>query len=54
MFIHKLEDGGLLVPVRAEAEGGKIVGDAVVTVEPGDPEYAEVLAAYEREQAAIA
>lgn len=34
----RLESGNLLVPLRAEAEDG-LVGDGMVEVAPGDPEY---------------
>ena len=40
MIAFKLPNGNLLIPKRAEDEEGLgIVGDGMVEVEPGDPEY---------------
>jgi hypothetical protein len=35
---YKLPDGGLMVPARAESEDG-VIGDGMVRVSPGDPDY---------------
>lgn len=37
MKAFRLKNGNLMVPRRAEAEG--VVGDAMVEVGPGDPDY---------------
>ena len=38
-----LANGNLLVPMRAESEDRGTIGDAMVEVEPGTPEYEEWL-----------
>lgn len=48
MRIQKTEDGTLLVPTRLE-EGG-MIGDTMREIHPGDKEYSQWLAEYEREQ----
>lgn len=48
MWIKKLKDGTLIVPLRAGAED--TIGDGVITVKPGEPEYEKYLKQYEGEQ----
>lgn len=51
MRIEKLADGTLLVPIRAESEA--TVGDALLEVRPGDPNYETYLSNYEDEVARL-
>lgn len=39
MKAMRLPNGNLLVPARAEGDDGTIIGDAMVEVQPGSPEY---------------
>jgi hypothetical protein len=39
MSARRLPNGNLLVPKRAETEDGNFIGDGMVEVEPGTPEY---------------
>lgn len=48
MWIKKLKDGTLIVPLRAETKGA--IGDGVIEVKPGSPEYQNYLKQYEDEQ----
>lgn len=48
MWIKKLKDGTLIVPMRAEAKG--TIGDGIIEVKPNDPEYKKYLKQYEDEQ----
>ncbi len=37
---RRLPNGNLLVPIRAESGDGSVIGDGMVEVAPGSPEYA--------------
>ncbi|GGP12490.1 hypothetical protein LDL08_19225 [Nonomuraea glycinis] len=39
MYVIRLADGTLRVPQSLTSEDGRLIGNAYVEVEPGDPEY---------------
>ncbi len=51
MYISKLQDGSLLVPIRSEdkVEGVNIVWDAMTKIEVNNPEYKKYLDIYEKD-----
>ncbi|MBN9122967.1 MAG: hypothetical protein J0I06_28155 [Planctomycetes bacterium] len=38
--IRRLASGNLIVPMRAESNDGKIIGDALVEIGPDHPQFA--------------
>jgi len=44
MYVIRLADGTLRVPQSLASEDGRLIGDAYVEVEPGDPAYERWLA----------
>ncbi|GAA2378301.1 MULTISPECIES: hypothetical protein [Nonomuraea] len=39
MYVIRLADGTLRVPQSLTSEDGRLIGNAYVEVEPGDPDY---------------
>ncbi|WP_336209724.1 hypothetical protein [Nonomuraea sp. LPB2021202275-12-8] len=39
MYVIRLADGTLRVPQSLASEDGRLIGNAYVEVEPGDPDY---------------
>jgi len=44
MFVIRLADGTLRVPQSLTSQDGRLIGNAYVEVQPGDPEYEQWLA----------
>ena len=39
MNSKRLPDGNILIPIRAEDESGKTIGDAMIEIGPDHPDY---------------
>ncbi|MFG1696990.1 hypothetical protein [Nonomuraea sp. NPDC049309] len=44
MYVIRLADGTLRVPQSLTSQDGRLIGNAYVEVQPGDPEYEQWLA----------
>jgi hypothetical protein len=44
MYVIRLADGTLRVPQSLTSEDGRLIGNAYVEVQPGDPDYDDWLA----------
>ncbi|NUP04324.1 MAG: hypothetical protein HOV96_08980 [Nonomuraea sp.] len=43
MYVIRLADGTLRVPQSLTSEDGRLIGNAYVDVQPGDPDYERLL-----------
>ncbi|MFC4112746.1 hypothetical protein [Nonomuraea zeae] len=53
MYVIRLADGTLRVPQSLTSEDGRLIGNAYVEVQPGDPDYEQWLAESLTEEEAV-